>query len=225
MTPRASSTTSGTSASSPREAPVSAVMGLNATLPISFSQSWSRMLDSIGHFNPPATNASAIARHRSVCAPSGSPIAKRVPSTCLTTPGASSSAAGYETQPTTRDASIDRETTPPGSTLSRTVPSCVPPNDWKNHQGTPFCAGNTTVSSPSTSPRRGAISGSVYAFTPRTTTSASATASSSSVAGTRASKSPRGDRTRTPRSRSASSCGPRAISTTSAPPRASAAPM
>ena len=40
---------SGTSPSWPSFDPVSAVTGLNATLPISFSQSWSRIRSSIGH--------------------------------------------------------------------------------------------------------------------------------------------------------------------------------
>ena len=84
----------GRAPSSPSVAPVSAVTGLKATLPISLSQSCPRISSSTGHFSPPATNASEIARQRSDNAPSGSPIVKRVPSTCLTTPGSAISVAG-----------------------------------------------------------------------------------------------------------------------------------
>ena len=66
---------------------MSALTGLKAALPISFSQIWSRRRDSTGHFSPPATNAFEIAAQRSLATPSGSPIVKRVPSMWRITPG------------------------------------------------------------------------------------------------------------------------------------------
>ena len=70
---------------------VSALSGLNATLPISLTQISSRTSLSIGHFSPPSIMASENRRQRSDIDPSGSPIVKRVPSRWRTTPGASSS--------------------------------------------------------------------------------------------------------------------------------------
>ena len=138
ITARASSTACGASAISPSVAPVSAVAGLKATLPTSLSHSSRRTSASTGHFRPPAANAAEIARQRPPSDPSGSPIVKRVPSMCRITPGATSSVAGYGTQPTTRSGANARVTTPPGSTVSSTVSRNGPANDWKNHQGTPF---------------------------------------------------------------------------------------
>jgi len=64
------------------------VTGLNAALPISFSQICSRRLRSTGQRRPPALNACEISRQRSDSSPSGSPIVKRVPSMWRMTPGA-----------------------------------------------------------------------------------------------------------------------------------------
>ena len=113
-----SSTHLGRAPSSPSVAPVSASIGLKTTLPISFSQICSRICSSTGHLSPPATERlgdrlAAVAR-----SPSGSPIAKRVPSTCRTTPGSTSSVAGVGHA---ADHALRRDraaTTPPGSTLS-----------------------------------------------------------------------------------------------------------
>ena len=62
--------------------------------------------------------------------------------------------------------------TPPGSTLSRCVPSHGPPCRWKYHHGMPFCAGSTTVSGPKSGGSSGAMAVSPCAFTASTTTSA-----------------------------------------------------
>ena len=91
ITARASSMLCGVRAISPRVAPVSAVVGLNATLPTSFSHSSRRTSSSTGQRRPPAAKASAIAWQRALMPPAGSPMVKRVPSTCWTTPGATSS--------------------------------------------------------------------------------------------------------------------------------------
>src|ERR1035441_7493950 len=104
---------------------------------------------------------------------------------------------------------------PPGSTRSSGV----------NHHGTPFCRLTTHVSAPSRHPRRGANCGRLCAFTAKKTTSAGPMDSRSPVALGRASKSPSGLITRTPRSSIARNCGPRANSVTSRPARAIAAPM
>ena len=70
---------------------VSALSGLNATLPMSLTQISSRTSCSIGHFSPPSIIASLNSRQRSEIVRFGSPIVKRVPSRWRTTPGASSS--------------------------------------------------------------------------------------------------------------------------------------
>ena len=121
ITARATSVLCGVSAISPRVAPVSAVVGLKATLPTSFSHSSRRTSSSTGQRSPPAAKASAIAWQRSLTPPAGSPMVKRVPSTCWMTPGATISAAGYGTQPMTRRGSIAAVMAPPGSTVSSTV--------------------------------------------------------------------------------------------------------
>ena len=66
---------------------MSAVIGLNATLPTSLSQIWSRSRDSTGARSPPAVNAAEICRQRSLADPSGSPMVNLVPSMCRMTPG------------------------------------------------------------------------------------------------------------------------------------------
>ena len=61
-------------------APVRALIGLNETLPINFTQiSWRKRVV-IGQRNPAAMSASAIARARSDREPSGSPKLIRFPS-------------------------------------------------------------------------------------------------------------------------------------------------
>jgi hypothetical protein len=72
---------------------VSALSGLNAMLPISLIQMSRRRSGSTGHFRPPATIASANSVQRADTLPSGSPMEKRVPSRCRTTPGDSISVA------------------------------------------------------------------------------------------------------------------------------------
>ena len=78
---------SGTASSSPSVAPVSAVIGLNATLPTSLSQIWSRSRVSTGALSPPAAKAAEICSQRGDRDPSGSPRVNRVPSMCRITPG------------------------------------------------------------------------------------------------------------------------------------------
>ena len=79
---------SRTSAATPRDgaticssvAPVSALIGLNATLPSSFTQiSWRNRVVT-GQRKPAAISASAIAWQRSERVPSGSPRLMRLPS-------------------------------------------------------------------------------------------------------------------------------------------------
>jgi hypothetical protein len=71
-----------------------------------------------------------------------------LPSTWRITPGATSSEAGYTTQPITRSISMLAVITPPGSTASIRVPSYGPGSLWKYHQGMPFCMVTTIVSGP-----------------------------------------------------------------------------
>ncbi len=100
-----------------------ALMGLKEMLPSSFSQMSPRRSGSTGHFSPPARIASLNARQRAETSRPGSPIENRVPSTCRTTPGCSSSVAAYTTQPTARSGASTALTAPAGSTLSRRRPS------------------------------------------------------------------------------------------------------
>ena len=72
----------------------SALIGLNVRLPHSFSQISERMSSSTGALRPARVNAPHTRSTRGVVVPSSSPIGKRSPSMCLTTPGATSSAAG-----------------------------------------------------------------------------------------------------------------------------------
>jgi len=58
---------------------VSALRGLNATLPISLIQMSLRRSASTGAFNPPAIIASLNALQRAEISPDGSPIENRVP--------------------------------------------------------------------------------------------------------------------------------------------------
>src|SRR5919204_295968 len=72
-------------------APVSALIGLNETFPISFTQiSW-RNRAVIGQRNPAAMRAAAIFRTRSERDPSGSPKLIRLPSVWWITPGSATS--------------------------------------------------------------------------------------------------------------------------------------
>ena len=68
-------------------APVSALMGLNAMLPISFTQISCRRCVVMGARRPAAMSASEIARQRSDRAPSGSPMVMRLLSMWRMTPG------------------------------------------------------------------------------------------------------------------------------------------
>src|SRR5437879_3271405 len=114
--------------------------------------------------------------------------------------------------------------TPPGSTVRRRVPSSGPPCRSKYHHGMPFWAVTTAVSGPRSGPRRGAISGRLWAFRVRITASAPVTTERSSVHGGCATKVSSASRTSTPRSRMAARCAPRATRVTSTPARAMRAP-
>src|ERR1051325_1175160 len=117
---------------------VSALNGLNATLPSSFTQISCRMRAVIGHRNPDLISASAMMRQRSDLVPSGSPSEMRFPSVWRMTPGSTISVPKYTIEPTTRAGSMDAPITPPGSTLSR----------GQNHHGTPICKLTTLVCCP-----------------------------------------------------------------------------
>ena len=134
---------------------MSALSGLNATLPMSLIQMSPRKSASTGAFNPPAIMASLNALQRSEISPDGSPMEKRVPSRCRITPGASMVVAGYTTQPMARSGDSTALVAPPGSTASIRRPRYGPGSSWKYHHGIPFCAASTAVSSPSSGSTRG----------------------------------------------------------------------
>ena len=90
---RTTADTSGSRASSSSVPRVSALIGLNATLPSSFTQiSW-RKRWVIGQRNPAAISGAAIVRARSDLVPSGSPKLILFPSVCRITPGSTMSVA------------------------------------------------------------------------------------------------------------------------------------
>ena len=127
-------------------------------------------------------------------------------------------------QPMMRSGSIASEMTPPGSTLSRRVPSHFPPCRWKYHQGMPFWADTTAVSGPMSGLSCGAIAVRLCALTVRNRKSTAPTASGSSVADGWACNSPWAVRTVTPLACIAFRWGPRAMRVTFCPARASFAP-
>ena len=73
---------------------VSALTGLNETLPHSLSQMSSRMRRRTGARNPAPWSAAAISWTRGVTEPSGSPSINRSPPRCRTTPGSITSHDG-----------------------------------------------------------------------------------------------------------------------------------
>ena len=70
------------------------LMGLKVRLPHSFNQISERMFSRIGDLKPALMKASDTFWARSVMLPSSSPIGKRSPSMCWTTPGAINAEAG-----------------------------------------------------------------------------------------------------------------------------------
>src|SRR5215210_5210237 len=115
-------------------------------------------------------------------------------------------------------------TEPPGSTVSIWRPAYGPSTPWKYHHGMPFWAAITAVSSCMRGLSRSPLVAYEFAFRPRNTKSTGPISAGSSVAGGRASKSPRSERTLTPFSRIAFRLAPRATRWTSVPPRDRAAP-
>ena len=116
--------------------------------------------------------------------------------------------------------------TPPGSTDSSTVPSSGPPCDWKYHQGMPFCAAITAAPGRERRARSAARApGRLYALSPMNDDVG--VADRVEVVGRRgmrlevAARAQHADAV-APAARAGAS--PRAISVTSLPPRASAAP-
>jgi hypothetical protein len=93
MIARIARETSGCRTSSSSVPPVSALIGLKATFPSSFTQiSW-RKRGVTGHRNPAAINGATIARSRSDLVPSGSPKLILLPSVWRMTPGSITSVA------------------------------------------------------------------------------------------------------------------------------------
>ena len=83
-------------------------------------------------------------------------------------PGASREQAICTTQPMTLAVGMARPIAPSGSTAVSFCPASAPPALAKNHQGTPFIAGTTAVSGPSSGPIREATAGSEGALTATT---------------------------------------------------------
>ena len=161
------STRPGWRTSSSSVPPVSALIGLNATLPSSFTQiSWRNRVV-IGHRKPGGDQrlgdrAAALGLGAVRLAE-----ADALPSVCRMTPGSTMSVAKYASDPTTRRGSIAAAMTPPGSTRSSRSPSSSPPMLWKYHHGMPFCVLTTTVSGPSSGRSCGASAVRLCALTPR----------------------------------------------------------
>ena len=95
---------------------VSALMGLKLRLPHNLSQISERMSFDTGALKPASRNAVLMARSCGVSLPSISPKVKRLPSITRTTPGRTTSLAGYTTLPMIRSTAIWRAMLPSGST-------------------------------------------------------------------------------------------------------------
>jgi hypothetical protein len=117
--------------------------------------------------------------------------------------------------PSTRSTSMFLAMTPPGSTLSRILPSCGPPVLKKYHQGIPFWAVTTIVEGPH-SPRISAATPPTWcAFRPMMIRSCSPSSDIRSVARTRNVRSAPPSWSVSPFSRMAARCGPRTTTLTS----------
>ncbi len=149
----------------------SALIGLKVRLPQSLSQISARISSSTGALKPALTKQSETRRTRSLIEPSSSPSGNRSPSTCRTMPGATSSEAGYTTQPTMRSAGMFATSRPLGSTLRTTLPASSPPCLWKYQNGMPFCIVTTTVAGPKSSGTFRATASTWCAFMARMTMS------------------------------------------------------
>ncbi len=161
---------------STRVARVRALIGLKLRLPQSLSQISARMSSRTGALKPARPKHSDTRVARSLRLPSSSPSGSRSPSMCATTPGATSSEAGYTTQPSTCSGGRWQARAPSGSTLCTTVPASGPPWRWKYQNGMPFCIVTMTVSGPMRRAASAATLASWCAFTARTTTSCTPTA-------------------------------------------------
>src|SRR5580658_10931568 len=167
----------------------------------------------------PARPSSAPMRcRRPESSPCGSPRMRPCPMRCTAMPGAALAALACTTQAMTRSTGITAAILPCGSTLaSGRAPSAAMP--LANHHGTPFIAGSTTVSAPSSGASVGASALSAGLFTAMMTRSCgpSSCASSEASATAPCSRSPPCSR-RQPWSRSATSVAPRASAATCALP-------
>src|SRR5580700_6085662 len=167
----------------------------------------------------PARPSSAPMRcRRPESSPCGSPRMRPCPMRCTAMPGAALAALACTTQPMTRSTGITAAILPCGSTLaSGRAPSAAIP--LANHHGTPFIAGNTAVSAPSSGASVGASALSAGLLTAMMTRSCgpSSCASSEASATAPCSRSPPCSR-RQPWSRSATSVAPRASAATCALP-------
>ncbi len=198
-------------------APVNAEMGFMVMFPQSLYQISRWMLPVISASKPAFRRSSARSRRRFVPMPEGSPRMSRLPGPARTKPGSGEDAPRWTTQPITRSAGIARAMRDSGSTDRRTVPSNFPPKPWKNHQGTPFIAGRTIVSSPRRGRRRSATAARAGALTAITTRSWTPSSAGFSTARTAAAAIPSPVRSRSPFVLSAASVSPRATADSSQP--------
>jgi hypothetical protein len=91
MTFRSSWRVQGSARIAAMVAPVSALIGLKAVFPSSLVQISPRICVVMGQRKPALMSACEMARQRPERLPSGSPMEKRSPDTCRTTPGSASS--------------------------------------------------------------------------------------------------------------------------------------
>jgi hypothetical protein len=126
-----------------------------------------------GAATPAPANIPEIATTRSLQLPSGSPSGKRSAgvTTWRTTPGDSTSAPLWATEPMTRWAAMASAIRPPGSTDSSRRPASAPPWAWKYHHGMPFCSATTGVRVSNRAASRGATSAIWCDFSASTTKS------------------------------------------------------
>jgi hypothetical protein len=117
---------------------------------------------------PASPNASTRRDSRALAPPPGSPRKMPLPMLWTAHPGVSVATLACTTQPTTWRWGIAAVIRPSGSTTARVAASAAP-RPSANHQGIPFIAGTTTVSSSSKPATARATEASAGAFTAITT--------------------------------------------------------
>ena len=145
---------------------MSALTGLKATLPISFSQIWSRSCVSTGHLRPPATNAAGdLAAAR---APLAAGLPDRVAGAFDVPDDARLDDLGRAVDHAADHRLRGDRCGDAAARVDRLEDGAFerPPCDWKYHQGRPFCPAITAAPGLSAAPSSGASAGQAVRLEP-----------------------------------------------------------